>query len=238
MRGPRSRVRQHSAMTEVPRRSGRGAAKALATRRALVDLAAELFAEQGYVQTSIRDIARRGSLTSGAIYGHFRNKADLLVEAINQQTTEELEAQTVGVSDAPDYVETLTRTAREYPSRRRLRALIIQGAAASLTDEETRDRLREEQLQHIRSWVAGYEADRDRQGIDPNVDMETAVLHTWAVELGLGALEAMGIEPRSRKGWADIVNRSARSLQLPPDDQVRPRPRKLARKRAPGTANP
>jgi hypothetical protein len=47
--------------------------------------------------------------------------------------------------------------------------------------------------------------------------MEAALLYTWAVELGLGVLESIGITPTSRKGWADIQNRLARSFQLPPD---------------------
>jgi TetR/AcrR family acrAB operon transcriptional repressor len=213
-------------MADEERPLGKAAQKALATRAALVELATELFAERGYAQTSIRDIARQGNLTSGAIYGHFRNKADLLVEAINQRTAEELEAQTVGVTDDPDYVEALTRTARTFRGRRRLRALILQGAAAAQTDDETREKLREEQLSHLDAWIAGYEADRERQGIDPAVDVPTAVLATWALELGLGVLEAVGIEPRSAKAWSDIQNRIARSFQLPPDDQERKRPRR------------
>ena len=88
-------------------RKERGAG-ARATRAALVELASELFAEQGYIQTSIRDIARRAGVTSGALYGHFRNKADLLAEAINGRIADELEANTGG----RDHVETLTRHAR------------------------------------------------------------------------------------------------------------------------------
>ena len=204
----------------------RGGDKARATRSALVELAAEMFAERGYGETSIRDIARRGSLTTGAIYGHFRNKAELLAEAINLRTAEELEARSMGVSDDPDHVETLTRLARDFRKRKRLRALIVQGAAAAQTDEETRGRLREEQLAHIDTWIKGYERDRGRLGIDPGVDIEAAVLVTWAVELGLGVLEGVGIEPRSAKGWADVHNRLARSFRLPPDRDARPRPRK------------
>jgi TetR/AcrR family acrAB operon transcriptional repressor len=176
-----------------------------------------MFADNGYLQTSIRDIARRASMTSGAIYGHFRNKADLLVEAINERTAEELEAQSMGLGDQNDYVETLTRLAYDFPKRRRLRALILQGAAASLTDDETRSRLRDEQVSHLTAWVTGYEADRERLGIHPDVDLQAAVTYTWAVEVGLGVLEAIGIEPKSRKGWADIHNRMARSLRLEPD---------------------
>lgn len=222
-----------TAPAESPRGQRRTSDKALATRAALVELAVELFSDQGYAQTSIRDIARRGALTTGAIYGHFRNKVDLLVEAINIRTADELEAQSMGLGEETDYVETLTRLAREYPKRRRLRALIVQGAAAAQTDDETRRRLREEQLAHINVWIDGYERERDRLGIDPSVDIGAAVLYTWAVELGLGVLEGVGIEPKSRRSWSDIHNRMARSLQLPPDDQARSQPRRTQRKRRP-----
>jgi AcrR family transcriptional regulator len=203
----------------VPTAPERLTQKARATRAALVEVAAELFAEKGYMQTSIRDITRRGAVTSGAIYGNFRNKADLLAEAINLRTAEELEAQSMGLGESQDHVDTLTRLAAEYPARQRLRALIVQGAAAAQTDEETRTQLREEQLGHLKVWLEGYERERDRLGIDPSVDMEAALLYTWAAELGLGILESLGIDPPAPGGWADISNRFARSLQLPPDER-------------------
>jgi len=54
-------------------------------------------------------------------------------------------------------------------------------------------------------------------GIHPSVQVHDALLYTWAAEVGLGVLEAVGIEPKSPKGWADVQNRLARGLQLPPD---------------------
>lgn len=201
-----------------PSDNSRTGSKARATRAALVELAAELFAEHGYVQTSIRDISRRSGMTSGAIYGHFRNKAELLAEAISARTADELEAQSLEAGGEIDYIETLTRLARGYRKRRRLRALVVQGAAAAQTDEETRRRLRDEQMSHLRVWLREYEKARDRMGIHPSVDMEAALLYTWAAELGLGVLEALGIEPRTAASWSDINNRLARSLQLPPSE--------------------
>jgi AcrR family transcriptional regulator len=168
------------------------------------------------MQTSIRDIARRGSVTTGAIYSQFRNKADLLVEAINARTAEELEDRAIAPDREVSHVETLARLAAQYPTRRRLRTLIVQGAAAAQTDEEMRQRLRDAQLIHLNSWIQGYEANRERLGIDPSVDLQAAVLYTWAVEVGLGVLEAVGILPKSRKGWADMASRFGRSLLLPP----------------------
>ena len=80
-------------------RSERESAKSLATRRMLISVAAELFAERGYVETSMRDIAHRASLTTGALYGHFRNKAELLAEAISTRISEEFD------HDRPDSLD-------------------------------------------------------------------------------------------------------------------------------------
>jgi AcrR family transcriptional regulator len=198
---------------------------ARATRARLLELAGDLFAERGYLQTSIRDLAKHAGVTSGAIYGHFRNKAELLAEAINARTAALLEADTIGVPRNSEYIETLTRQAARVAKRRRLRALIVQGASAAQTDAETRTRLREEQRAHIDEWVAAFERDRERLGLDPSIDVEAAVLYVWAAELGLGVLESVGIEPRTIRSWADIQNRLARSWQLPPD-RKRPNPRR------------
>ena len=47
------------------------------TRSALLTIAHELFAEQGYTNTSTKDIVERADVTRGALYYHFRNKESL-----------------------------------------------------------------------------------------------------------------------------------------------------------------
>lgn len=210
-------------------RTDRPTDKAQATRRALIGLAAELFANRGYAQTSIRDVARQASMTTGAIYGHFRNKADLLAAAIELRTTTDLESQ-VPRGTGPAHIEALRRLASDYPKRRQMRALIVEGAAASHTDPETREQVRDEQLAHLEAWIAGYEANRAELGIDPSIDLHDAVMVTWAIELGLGVLEAFGIEPHSRRSWGDLSARFGRSLLLPPDE-----PKPTSRRRRPAS---
>ncbi len=51
--------------------------EALATRHKLLDAAEELFQVQGVSRTSLQDIARRAGVTRGAVYWHFKDKADL-----------------------------------------------------------------------------------------------------------------------------------------------------------------
>jgi AcrR family transcriptional regulator len=57
-------------------------ARKAATRRALLQAAAELFAEQGMERTSLDQIAARVGLTTGAIYRNFRNKEDLIESVV------------------------------------------------------------------------------------------------------------------------------------------------------------
>lgn len=52
-------------------------AAAAATREALIDAAEEMFMEHGVARTSLEQIARHAGMTRGAVYWHFKNKADL-----------------------------------------------------------------------------------------------------------------------------------------------------------------
>jgi TetR/AcrR family acrAB operon transcriptional repressor len=211
-------------MTVEPAPDGkrRETAKAQATRLALIELAAQLFAERGYVQTSIRDICRQGSVTSGAIYGHFRNKADLLAAAVSSLTSEEFggagsdrDDESADEPETGDLIGALSRLALEYPNRSQLRALLLQGAAAAQIDEDTRDSLREEQTDYLRRWSKRFEQRREAVDIDPSVDVGTAMFYMWAAELGLGILEAIGVDLPSPEQWSDIQDRLGRSLQAP-----------------------
>ena len=50
------------------------------TRQRILDIALELFTEQGYEKTSLRQIAERLGFSKAAIYYHFASKEDILFE--------------------------------------------------------------------------------------------------------------------------------------------------------------
>ncbi len=64
---------------------------ALATRHGLLEAAARVFSEKGVSRTSLHDIATAAGATRGAIYWHFKDKADLF-NAMMEQVTLPLEA--------------------------------------------------------------------------------------------------------------------------------------------------
>jgi len=73
------------------------------TRMGIIDAATRLFAEQGYQQTTISEIAKRVGLAEGSIYDHFRGKEDLLLTIPDVWVTkaiDELEVQLLGIEGA------------------------------------------------------------------------------------------------------------------------------------------
>lgn len=59
--------------------------EAAQTREAVLKAALDIFYEKGYTRTTFDEIARRIELTKGAVYWHFRNKADLLAALLKQK---------------------------------------------------------------------------------------------------------------------------------------------------------
>jgi AcrR family transcriptional regulator len=71
--------------------------KAHRTREHIVETALALFAEKGYGETTLRDIAARADVSLGLTYRYFARKEDL-VGALYERLTEETEA---AVADLP-----------------------------------------------------------------------------------------------------------------------------------------
>ena len=73
------------------------------TREAIRSVALELFAEQGYDKTSLREISERLGVTKAAVYYHFKTKEEILLSLI-----EDFLAQ---VDDVVDWAQSQPATA-------------------------------------------------------------------------------------------------------------------------------
>src|ERR1700735_5051389 len=88
---------------------------ATSTRERILDIALELFTEQGYDKTSLRDIAERLGTTKAALYYHFKSKSDILLElhlrlhALGQGVLDELSALETGPEKAAAWRHLLHR---------------------------------------------------------------------------------------------------------------------------------
>ena len=203
--------------------------KGEATRARLIELAGDIFAEEGYAAASIRDIAHRSGLSSGAIYGTFRGKADLLAEVVDATIASDVEALPVAVMELT-LPEIDAYQYEHAPERTRLRALLLEAAAAARADNDVRERLRDTMLPRIDMATEAHEEWRDRAGVDPALDMRALVTMIWSADLGLGVLEALGVDLPDVTAWSELMRRLLKSLEEPNAQPGAPTPRPTRRR--------
>ncbi|MEU0058034.1 TetR/AcrR family transcriptional regulator [Streptomyces sp. NPDC006334] len=83
------------------------------TRQRIQDVALELFAEQGYEKTSLREIAERLDVTKAALYYHFKTKEEIIV-SIFTDLTKPIEDLIDWGREQPHTLETKQELVRRY----------------------------------------------------------------------------------------------------------------------------
>jgi AcrR family transcriptional regulator len=177
----------------------------------LLELSASLFSAEGYAQVSVRDLAARLGVTTGAIYSNFNSKAELLAAVLDVRITADMErTETHPRSWLPEVVHARFLRASE---RGQLRALLLEAAAASRTDPELRTNLHPTLTALINRWINDYRAWQQTRDVDPDVDVADLLTVVWAIELGIGVLEAQGAMRTKAVALADFIGGFLRSLE-------------------------
>lgn len=83
------------------------------TRKRIQDVALELFAEQGYDKTSLREIAERIEVTKAALYYHFKTKEDIVL-SIFEETGRPVEELCAWAREQPRTLQTKLEVIRRY----------------------------------------------------------------------------------------------------------------------------
>ncbi|MFD9036448.1 TetR/AcrR family transcriptional regulator [Streptomyces sp. NPDC059567] len=83
------------------------------TRQRIQDVALELFAEQGYEKTSLREIAEHLDVTKAALYYHFKTKEDIII-GIFQDLTRPVDELIAWAREQPRTLEVREEILRRY----------------------------------------------------------------------------------------------------------------------------
>src|SRR5881628_394048 len=83
------------------------------TRSRVQKVALELFIEQGYEQTSLREIAERLGVTKAALYYHFKTK-DEIVDSLSQDRLAQIESMIEWARNQPRDADTRREFLRRY----------------------------------------------------------------------------------------------------------------------------
>jgi AcrR family transcriptional regulator len=92
---------------------GEGQERGRDTRSRLRELALQLFAEQGYEKTSLREIAERLGVTKAALYYYFKSKEDI-VRSLVEDYMAEIDELIAWGKDQPRSAETRAEIVRRY----------------------------------------------------------------------------------------------------------------------------
>jgi AcrR family transcriptional regulator len=179
------------------------------TRDRLLQAAAEVFAEKGYDRTGVQEIARRAGFTTGAIYGRFRGKADLLLAAIAEQSHDEFEelfAQHNFEGRAADIITSVGShlVTEEFDSGQ---GLLLEAVVASRREPELRRTLRAAIDERVAMLTELVEEAKKSGEVDPDLDTFSVVRFCHAVGLGFLLFGALGLERPDPEPWEALITR-------------------------------
>jgi AcrR family transcriptional regulator len=189
------------------------------TRDRLLAAAAEVFAEKGYDRAGVQEIARRAGFTTGAIYGRFRGKGDLLLAAICEQSDDEFEelfAEHRFKGNVADVLATVGShlVTDEFDSGQ---ALLLEAFVAARREPELRETMRGAIEDRSNRLMALIEAGKESGEIDPALDSFSVVRFCHAVGLGFLLFGALGLDRPDPGPWETLINRLIEEVGTPRD---------------------
>jgi AcrR family transcriptional regulator len=190
------------------------AASADPTRDRLIEAAAAVFAEKGYDGAGVQEIARRAGFTTGAIYGRFRGKAELLLAAIEARTSNELEqlfADHRFEGRVTDILTTVGSHLVTHPFDEG-QALLLEAFVAARRDPEVAELMRARLHQRGRTFAALVEQAKSSGHVVGELDTEAVVRFCHAVGFGFLLFGAIDVEQPQAEPWEQLIERLVRAL--------------------------
>ena len=191
---------------------------ATTSRDRLLDAAAEVFCERGYEGTTVALVARRAGLTTGAIYGNFRDKAELLLKTIERgsaRAVADMEAaRRAGMTAASRLVMIARRmTGDPQPTQRQL---MVEMFTAGRRDPDVADRVAGTlgAMEH----ELGRLMERARADGDVAAGWDPALLARFCMTVGVGYLQlkTAGLPDPDPGEWTALVRHLVESVREGP----------------------
>ena len=113
------------------------------TRTKLLDAALELTRERGFDRTTLQDIANRAGMSTGAIYGNFRNRDELFMALAERQWAPIRPAVAPGASFGEIMAAAAEAVIAALPERRSAAVGALTFRAYALSHEEVRETFRD-----------------------------------------------------------------------------------------------
>ena len=177
-------------------------------RDAILRAAIDVFAERGYFNAQVADVARVAGVAAGTVYLYFRSKDDLLISIFERGMREALTEGRALIADASDARERLRRLARLHLARLgRDRNLAVVFQVELRQSTKFMERFSSTLLRDYLGLMRDAIADGQRDGL-----FRSDVKATSAAKMLFGALDEMATN------W--ILSRRRYSLEAEADAVV------------------
>lgn len=182
-------------------------------RERLLGAAARLVAREGVDGARIQEIVREAGLTTGAVYGRYRGKHELLHEAVVTRTIPQERLSAAGLDKVADLVA--AGASRVEGDLTDAEALLLETYVAARRDPD----LAEAVAEADRRWKAAVAPLVDAAlldgTIDDGVDPAAVLFLVRVLRLGLLLHRGSGLAGPDPDGWEELVGRVVASFGRP-----------------------
>jgi AcrR family transcriptional regulator len=183
-------------------------------RDRLVAAAAEVFSEKGYDGARVGEIAKRAGLTTGAIYGRFTGKAELLRAAIESYSRHEIDDLFASHRFEGRVADILTTVGSHLVTRQQTteQALLLEAFVASRRDPEVKTLVRDLIEDRARRMAALVIQAKKDGHIAEDLDELAVIRFCHAIGLGFLLYEAIDLDQPDAGPWEVLIARMVAAL--------------------------
>jgi AcrR family transcriptional regulator len=167
------------------------------TRAKLLEAARQLVREEGYEHTTLEAVAKRAGMTTGAIYGNFKNREELFV-ALGQAYWPDIKPKVKPGASFPEIMRAMAKaTIAVIPDRKAAAVGRLTGVAYTLRHE---DLLAQVQTATARSYAAGAQWLRtmvEEDELPMPAEQMVRVIHALSEGLVLQSMLTPDLFPKS-----------------------------------------
>ncbi len=178
-----------------------------------MEAARSLIREKGHENTTLEDVAERAGMTTGAIYGNFKNRDELFI-SLGQTYWAPIKPQVKAGASFPAIMQAMAEaTIAAIPDRRAAAVGRLTGLAYTLTHEEMRAQVREITAQSYAFGERWLRAVTKEEDLPMPADQLVRVLHAMIEGLVLQRLLTPELVPD------EIFRVAFRALAMKPDNK-------------------
>jgi AcrR family transcriptional regulator len=179
-------------------------------RGRLLRAAAAVFARQGYDGTKIMDIVRESGLSTGAVYGRFRSKNDLLREAIVARSPAAARLGDDGIDRVADLI--VAAASHTDGPLSDAEALRLEAYVTARREPEVAQALSESHAAFLERMAPLADAARQDGTVGDDVDTDAVVFLVRVLHLGLLVHRGSGLPGPDDGAWQILVERIVQSF--------------------------